>query len=86
MVIRSICIWVAVSIIWCVLMNPIVSRSAAHDQRLAEIEKQITEVREEYQREENKKSALLKRRDELSKKIEREIENGEQAKSLVKKK
>lgn len=86
MVIRSICIWFAVSIIWCFLMNPIVSRSNAHDQRLAEIEKQITEIAKEYKREENKKSALLKRRDELSKEIESEIENGELAKSLVEKK
>ena len=86
MILRSVCIWFLVSVIWCFLMNPIVSRSDAHDQRIAEIEKQITEVREEYRREENKKSALLKRRDELSKKIEREIENGELAKSLVEKK
>ena len=84
MILRSVCIWISVSVIWFFLMIPIISRDNAHEQRLAEIEKEITEVRAEYEREENQKSELLKQRDELSQRIARETELGEEAIRLLK--
>ena len=83
MIVRSICIWFGVSFIWIFLMNPIISRDNAHNQRLADIEKEIMEVKSEIEQEQSNKAALLKQWTELPKKIEDEIERGESAKANV---
>ena len=83
MILRSVCIWALVFVIWSFLMSLIVSYDNSHEQRLAEIEKEIMQVRSEYEGEQNHKSRLLKQHEELSKKIEHEIERGESAKLLL---
>ena len=84
MIIRSICIWIAVFILWLFLINPTSSRQQAHEQRLAELDKKIARTQIEYKRRRNYKATLLKRRDELTDRLEREIKLGEEAKLLLK--
>lgn len=83
MILRSICIWAAVSFVWFFLMNSIVSRESTHKRKLAEIKREIIEVNVEYRRAKNRKSALFQKRQVLSKKIEYEIQRGKSTKLLV---
>ena len=83
MIIRSICIWIAVFAVWGLLMNPVISREEAHEQKLTDLENSIVQVKKDYEREQNQKSELLKQREELSKKIENEIERGKSVKRLL---
>ena len=75
MIIRSICIWVALFAILAFLMPPNTSR-----QKLIELNERIESIQAAYEREKNLKVELLKQRQELSKKIELEIERGQSAK------
>ena len=84
MIIRSFCIWIVLFFLLVFIMNPITSRSAAHRQRLIELEKDIAEIKDAYGLEKKLKSELIKQREELSKKIEAEIKRGESAKRLFK--
>ena len=84
MIIRSICIWIALFFLLVFLMNPITSRSTEHTQRLLEIDEDIAKIKKAHQRETKLKSYLLQQREELSKNIDKEIENAEHAKRLLK--
>lgn len=83
MILRSICIWVAVSLVWLFLMNSMASRESAHEHKLAEIKREVIEVNVKYRRSKNRKSELFQQRQELSKKVEYEIQRGKSAKLLV---
>ncbi len=69
MIIRSICIWIAVLAVWGLLMDPVISRQEAHEQRIAELDKQIAETLTEIESEKNYKSELLKQREQLTEQI-----------------
>ena len=84
MVIRSICIWIAVFIVWILLMTPATSRQEAHEQKNLELEKNIAKTKIEYKREENYKSKLMKHRDQLAEQIQYKIKTGEEAIRLLK--
>ncbi len=78
MIIRSICIWVALYAILAFLMYPGPPRE--HEQKLIELNARIARVQAAYEREKNLKVELLKQRQELSKKIERQTARGQSAK------
>lgn len=83
MIIKSICFWIVVLIISGLFMNHILSRKEAHEQRIIDLDKDIAQIKAAYEREAKQKSELLKEHQELSIKVEREIERGESAKLLL---
>ena len=84
MIIRSFCIWFAVSVVWLLLTSSVFSRSNAHTDRLAEIEKNIDQIKNASQEVETRQFELRKQREELTKQIETENKNGENAKRRLK--
>ena len=83
MIIKSICFWIVILIISGLFMNHIFSRKEAHKQRLIDLDENIARIKAAYDRESKQKSELHKERQELSIKIDREIERGESAKLLL---
>ena len=83
MIIKSICFWIVIFIVCGLFMNHVFSRKETHEQRIIELDEGIARVKAAYERKVKQKSELLKERQELSKKIECEIERGESAKLLL---
>lgn len=83
MIIKGICFWIVILIISGLFMNHIFSRKETHEQRIIELDEDIARIKAAHEREAKQKSELLKERQELSKKIEHEIERGESAKLLL---
>ena len=78
MIIRSICIWVALlAILGFLISSGIVEED---EQKLIKLNGQIAQGQAAYEREKNLKVVLLKQRQELSKKIELETARGQSAK------
>ena len=83
MIIKGIYFWIVILIVCGLFMNHIFSRKEAHEQRLSDLDEDIAQIKAAYERDSKQKSELLKERQELSKKIEHEIERGESAKLLL---
>ena len=83
MIIKGICFWIVIFIVCGLFMNHIFSRKETHEQRIIELDEDIARIKAAHEREAKQKSELLKERQELSKKIEHEIERGESAKLLL---
>ena len=81
MIIRSICIWIALFAILGFLLPS--GSVEEHEQKLIKLNEQITQSKAAYRREKDLKLVLLKQRDELSKKIKLEIERGDSVKLLL---
>ena len=83
MITRSICIWIAVFFVFALLMNPVISREKAHEQRLLELDEDIAEIRKKIKQESQRKPILLRRCESLTESIARERKLGEEAKSIL---
>ena len=83
MIIKGIYFWIVILIVCGLFMNHIFSRKEAYEQRIIELDEDIARIKAAHEREGKQKSELLKERQELSKKIEHEIERGESAKLLL---
>ena len=84
MVIRSIVIWFVVLIVWVFLISPSAERQEADELRLAELNREITQLNNKYRYEENYKQQLVKKRDQLTEQIQYQIKIGEEAKRTLK--
>ena len=84
MVIRSLFIWFVVLIVWGFLISPGADRQEAEELRLAELNRQITQLQNEYRDEKNYKAELVKTRDQLTEQIQYQIKIGEEAKRKLK--
>ena len=80
MIIRSICIWVALLFTFRFVMPSTVEE---HEQKLSKLNERITRSKAAYRREKNLKAVLLKQHQELSIKIDREIERGDSVQLLL---
>ena len=86
MVIRSILVWLGVLILWVSLISisPSTERRKADELRLAELNREITQLKNKYRHEKNYKEELVKKRDQLKEQIQYQIKVGEEAKRKLK--